>query len=53
MTHEQFDREMAYQAAIALARAMLGQGIIDEGDLEKMEAAFREKFSPPLSRSLA
>lgn len=46
MTQKQFDREKTYQAALAIARAMLQQGIIDDGDMDKMEAGFRIKFCP-------
>jgi hypothetical protein len=46
MTREQFDREKTYQAALAIARAMHRQGLIDDGDLDKMEAHFRCKFCP-------
>jgi len=46
MTSEQFDREKTYQAALAMARAMLDQGIISADDYIQMEAIFRLKFSP-------
>ena len=46
MTKEQFDREKTYQAALAVARAMRTQGIIDDGDLSKLERAFCRKFCP-------
>jgi len=46
MTSEQFDREKNYQAALAIARAMHRQGVIDDGDLDKLEAHFRVKFCP-------
>ena len=48
MTSEQFEREKNYQAALAVARAMLRQGVIDDGDLDKLEAAFRAKFCPSI-----
>jgi hypothetical protein len=48
MTPEQFDHEKSYQAALAVARAMHGQGIIDDGDLDKMERVFRRKFCPSI-----
>jgi len=48
MTPEQFDREKNYQAALAVARAMRKQGIVDDDDFDKMEAVFRLKFSPPI-----
>ena len=46
MTSEQFDREKTYQAALAVAQAMHRQGIVDDGDLDKMERVFRRKFCP-------
>jgi len=46
MTPEQFDREKSYQAALAVARAMHTQGIIDDGDMSKLEAHFCRKFCP-------
>ncbi|MCL2433389.1 MAG: hypothetical protein FWD16_02585 [Clostridia bacterium] len=48
MTPEQFEREKSYQASIALARAMLGQGIIEADDFNKIERFFRDKFCPPI-----
>ena len=53
MTIEQFDREKKYQAALAIARAMLKQGIITEDDYAKTEAVLREKFCPFVSSFLA
>jgi len=46
MTQEQFDREKKYQAALAVARALLKQGIITEDDFDKTEAVLRAKFKP-------
>ncbi len=46
MTPEQFDREKKYQAALAVARSMLRQGIINDDDFNKTEAILRRKFSP-------
>ena len=46
MTPEQFEREIKYQAALAVARAMLKKGIIDEDDYAKTEAGLRDKFCP-------
>lgn len=48
MTKEQFDREKKYQAALAVARAMLKQGVIDEADLLRIEAKLAAKFRPVL-----
>jgi uncharacterized membrane protein len=46
MTPEQFDREKKYQAALAVARAMLKKGVIDEDDYTKTEKVLRVKFCP-------
>jgi uncharacterized protein YqgQ len=46
MTPEQFDREKKYQAALAVARSMLRQGIISEDDYAKAEDVLRRKFCP-------
>ncbi len=46
MTPEQFDREKKYQAALAVARSMLQQGIINDDDFNKTETILRRKFSP-------
>ena len=48
MTPEQFDREKKYQAALAIARAMLKMGVIDAADFNKTEAILHEKFSPSI-----
>jgi len=46
MTPEQFEREKKYQAALAVARAMLKNGIITEDDFEKTEEVLYIKFCP-------
>ena len=46
MTPEQFDREKKYLAALAVARAMLKKGIINEDDYAKTEKVLRVKFCP-------
>lgn len=48
MTKEQFEREKKYQAALAVARSMLRQGMINEADLRRIEAQLKEKFKPVL-----
>ena len=48
MTEEQFEREKKYQAALAVARSMLRQGVINEADLRRIEARLKEKFKPVL-----
>ena len=46
MTPEQFEREKKYQAALAVARALLKNGIITEDDYTKTEEVLRIKFCP-------
>ncbi len=46
MTQEQFDREKKYQAALAVARSLLREGIIDDDDFTKVEDVLRRKFCP-------
>lgn len=48
MTKEQFEREKKYQAALAVARSMLRQGVIDDADLQRIEARLKDKFKPVL-----
>ena len=48
MTKEQFEREKKYQAALAVARSMLRQGVINDADLVRIEARLKEKFKPVL-----
>lgn len=48
MTKEQFDREKKYQAALAVARSMLRQKVIDEEDFLRIEARLKDKFKPVL-----
>lgn len=48
MTKEQFDREKKYQAALAVARSMLRQKVIDEEDFLRIEARLKENFNPVL-----
>lgn len=48
MTPEQFDREVRYQTAVALARQMLRAGIISQEDYDRAEALLAAKFLPVL-----
>lgn len=48
MTREQFDREKKYQAALAVARSMFRENVIDREDFLRIEARLREKFRPVL-----
>jgi len=46
VTKAQFEREKNFQVALAVARAMLTQGIIDDGDLDRIQRVLRIKFCP-------
>lgn len=46
MKPEQFEQEKKYQAALAVAKAMLNKGIIDDEDYEKIEEVLCTKFCP-------
>lgn len=48
MTKEQFEREKKYQAALAVARSMLRENVINGDDFLRIEARLREKFRPVL-----
>lgn len=48
MTKEQFEREKKYQTALAVARSMLRQNVINEEDFLRIEARLKEKFNPVL-----
>lgn len=46
MTSDQFEREMRYQAMLAIFRTMLGKGLLAKDDFEKIEGYLREKYQP-------
>jgi len=46
VTKEQFDREKNYGAAMAVARAMLSNGIITQEEYSRIDAMFTEKYRP-------
>lgn len=48
MTREQFEREKKYQAALAVARSMLAQEVINEEDFLEIERRLKDKFKPVL-----
>ena len=37
-----------FSASISIARKMLAEHIITEADYDKLEAAFAERYNPPL-----
>ena len=46
LTHEQFERELNYGAALSVARRMLAAGLISRAEFVRIDAILREKFSP-------
>ncbi len=46
MTEEQFAREKRYQLILAIARKMVRDGVLSEGDLIDIELMMREKYRP-------
>jgi len=49
MTQEQFNNERDFCAMIALAEAMLGQGVIDEQDFAVLQRKLLERYQPVVS----
>jgi len=48
MSDEYFNRERLYQTTIALARAMLNQGLITENEFTIIDTKMRDKYNPLL-----
>lgn len=46
MTHEQFEREIRYQASIIPFRRLLENGIISASDFNVIDATLAKKYSP-------
>ena len=46
LTHEQFERELNYDAALSIARRMLAAELISRAEFVRIDAILREKFSP-------
>jgi hypothetical protein len=46
MTHEQFEREMRYRTAMAVARSMLNRGLISKEEYEDFDHKMIEKHNP-------
>lgn len=46
MTKEQLQREKRYLLALSIAKSMLLRGVIDDSDLQIIEAKLMEKFHP-------
>ena len=46
MTRVQFKQEKNYRVSVALAKAMLGAGLISEKDYRKIDSILIEKYNP-------
>ncbi|MEA5013428.1 MAG: SHOCT domain-containing protein [Candidatus Limiplasma sp.] len=46
MTSDQFEREMRYQAMVAISKTMLNKGIISADDFHRIEGYLQEKYRP-------
>jgi len=46
MTKEQFEREISYGKAMALARSLLTKGLITDKDYRKIDTKFKKKYRP-------
>jgi len=46
LTSDQFEREMRYQAMMAISQQMLNEGILSADDFEKIDGYLREKYRP-------
>lgn len=49
MTHDHLKREVDYRVAIALARSLLQEGMIDDADYRSIDAYMIARFRPILS----
>ena len=46
LTHDQFQRELSYRAAISVARRLLENKLITRKEFVRIDAVLRLKFSP-------
>ena len=46
LTHDQFQRELSYRAAISVARRLLENKLITQKEFVRIDAVLRRKFSP-------
>lgn len=49
MSEEQFDRELMYQASMAMVDRMLKEGVISEEDRQRWRDHLMKKYNPPIS----
>ncbi len=53
MSEDLFEREKLYQATLAVARAMLVKGLINEDEFTIIDTKIREKYRPCLGMLFA
>ena len=53
MTKLQFNREVSYGAAMAIARSLLTKGLINDKDYRKIDTKFKKKYRPIIGNLLA
>ncbi len=46
LTHDQFQRELSYRAAISVARRLLENKLITRKEFVRIDAVLHRKFSP-------
>ena len=46
MTKEQFNREIAYNTALTIARSLLTKGLINNKDYRKIDTKLKKKYRP-------
>lgn len=46
LTHDQFQRELSYRAALSVARRLLENKLIARKEFVRIDAVLRRKFSP-------
>ena len=46
LTHDQFQRELSYRAALSVARRLLENKLITRKEFVRIDAFLRRKFSP-------
>ena len=49
MSEEQFDRELKYQASMAMVDRMLKEAVISEEDRQRWQDHLMKKYNPPIS----
>jgi len=53
MTDSQLRNEKLYQCTMALARSMLGKGLISKDEYRRINTIFTEKYAPTLGTLFA